>query len=126
MRRARGRVTAASKTRSEPKAMRIRRDDLVAVISGAEKGKRGKVLRVLPGRQQVVVEGLHYVWKHLRKSADHPHGARIQRESPLAWCKVQLICQSCNKATRVRIQTTADRKRSRICKKCGQAVNPAV
>ncbi len=106
--------------------MRIKRDDQVVVISGADKGKRGKILRVIPDRQQVVVEGVRHVWKHMRKSADHPHGARVQRESPLAWSKVQLICQSCNKATRIRIQLTADRKRNRICKKCGQAVNPAV
>jgi large subunit ribosomal protein L24 len=106
--------------------MRIRRDDQIVILSGEEKGKRGKILRVIPDRKKVVVEGLNYVWKHLRKSADHPHGARIQREAPLAWCKVQLICQSCSKPARIRIQATADGKRVRICKKCGQAVNPAV
>jgi large subunit ribosomal protein L24 len=106
--------------------MRIRRDDQVVILSGDEKGKRGKILRVIPGRRQVVVEGLNYVWKHLRKSADHPHGARIQREAPLAWSKVQLVCVSCSKPSRIRVQSMTDGKRTRICKKCGQAVNPAV
>jgi large subunit ribosomal protein L24 len=104
--------------------MNIRRDDQVVVLSGDEKGKRGRVLRVLPARSMVVVEGCNYVWKHLRKSADYPHGARIQKESPLAWSKVRVICQNCNKPTRVRIQVTAANDRSRMCKKCGQAINP--
>jgi large subunit ribosomal protein L24 len=106
--------------------MRIRRDDMVVILSGDEKGQRGKVLRVLPDRRQVVIEGRNYVWKHMRKSADHPHGARIQREAPMAWSKVQLVCQSCNKPARIRVQITADHQRVRVCKKCGQAVNPAV
>lgn len=106
--------------------MRIRRGDVVEIISGDEKGQRGKILRVLREEERVVVEGRHTVWKHLRKSQDHPHGARIQREAPLPWGKVKVVCQSCNKPTRIRIQITAEKDRVRICKKCGQAVSPAV
>jgi large subunit ribosomal protein L24 len=105
--------------------MKIRRDDQVVIISGDEKGKRGKVLHILPTRSKIVVEGCNYVWKHLRKSTDYPHGARIQKEAPFSISKVRLVCQSCNKPTRVRIRYSAERERMRICKKCGQAVNPA-
>lgn len=105
--------------------MRIRRDDTVVILSGDEKGQRGKVLQVLPDKGKVVVAGKNYVWKHLRKSQEHAHGARIQREAPISWGKVMVICESCDKPTRVRVQLTAANERVRFCKKCGQAVKPA-
>ena len=104
---------------------RVRRDDEVEVISGDFKGRRGKVLRVDREKGRVLVEGVNQVWKHLRKSQEHPHGARIQREAPMAVSKVMVVCQSCRKAARIRIQITAEREHVRICKKCKQAVRPA-
>ena len=69
----------------------IRRDDTVEVISGAEKGKRGKVLRVLRDSDQIVVENINYIWKHLRKTQQNPQGGRLQKEAPLAIGKVRRV-----------------------------------
>ncbi len=62
----------------------IRKGDTVVAISGADRGKQGKVLQVFPGKERVLVEGLNTVTKHMRKSQDQPKGAIVKREAPLA------------------------------------------
>ena len=69
--------------------LHVKRDDIVEVISGADKGKRGKVLQTLPGAGMVVVEGINKKWKHLRRSQENPQGGRLQREGPIPVCKVK-------------------------------------
>jgi large subunit ribosomal protein L24 len=101
----------------------IRKNDVVQVITGEEKGKKGKVLSVDGGR--VLVEGVNFIWKHLRRSQQHPHGARIQKEASIHISNVKVECQSCNKLTRV-ISKKVEDGRARICKKCGQSVAPEV
>lgn len=100
----------------------IRRNDVVRVIAGAEKGKAGKVLSVNRKTGRAVVEGVNRRWKHLRRSQQHPHGARIQKEAPIHVSNLQLLCTSCNKPTRVVIKRLEDGERVRICRKCRQAV----
>lgn len=80
---------------------RIRKGDIVAVMSGEDKGKRGRVLRVIPGSGRVVVEGINMVFKHLRKSQKNPQGGRIQREAPVHGCILMPIDPSTDKPTRV-------------------------
>jgi large subunit ribosomal protein L24 len=106
--------------------MHIRRDDLVRVISGEEAGKVGKVIKLFPGERRALVQGVNYVWKHLRKSADHPHGARIQKEAPLALAKLMLVCQSCNQPSKSKVGKLADGTKTRMCKKCKQPMAPGV
>ena len=69
--------------------LHVKRDDIVEVISGADKGKRGKVLQAIPGAGMVVVEGINKKWKHLRRSQENPQGGRLERESPIPACKVK-------------------------------------
>jgi len=71
--------------------LHVKRDDIVEVISGADKGKQGKVLRAIPSEGQVVVEGINRKWKHLRRSQENPQGGRIEREFPIAACKVRRV-----------------------------------
>ena len=104
--------------------MKIRKNDVVKVITGEEKGKTGKVLSVDSDAGRVLVEGVNFIWKHLRRSQQHPQGARIQKESPLQVSNVQVLCQSCSKATRVVIKRLEDGGRARLCRKCRQAVTP--
>jgi large subunit ribosomal protein L24 len=104
----------------------IRKNDTVKVIRGDERGKTGKVLSVDVEADRVLVEGVNFVWKHLRRSQQHPHGARIQKEAPLRACNVMVVCQSCNKPTRVASKRLDDGGRARLCKKCRQAVAPEV
>jgi large subunit ribosomal protein L24 len=104
--------------------MKIRKNDQVQVLAGEEKGKTGKVLSVDPGKGRVLVEGVNLIWKHLRRSQQHPHGARIQKEAPLDASKVAVVCQACSKPTRVVIKRLEDGERTRLCRKCKQAVAP--
>ena len=102
--------------------MRIRKNDIVQIVTGEEKGKTGKVLSIVDDR--ILVEGVNFIWKHLRRSQQHPHGARIQKEAPIHLSNVKVLCQSCNKPTRPVAKRLEDGERVRICKKCRQAVTP--
>ena len=104
----------------------IRKNDVVTVITGEEKGKTGKILSVDTVSGRVIVEGVNFIWKHLRRSQQHPHGARIQKEASLHASNVRVVCQSCNKPTRPVMKRLEDGDRVRICKKCQQAVAPEV
>jgi large subunit ribosomal protein L24 len=104
--------------------MSIRKNDIVQVTTGSQKGKTGKVLSIESGGDRVLVEGVNFIWKHLRRSQQHPHGARIQKEAAIHISNVQVVCQSCNKPTKVMGKKLEDGEKLRICKKCRQAVAP--
>jgi len=80
---------------------RIRKGDMVAVVSGADKGKRGRVLRIVKEKDRVIVEGVNLVFKHLRKSQQYPQGGRIRREAALHLSNVMPIDSETNLPTRV-------------------------
>ncbi|MBI4586024.1 MAG: 50S ribosomal protein L24 [Planctomycetes bacterium] len=101
--------------------MYLRRNDLVMVISGEEKKHTGRVLRVLRDTQQVVVQGINLVYKHLRRSQKNPQGGRIQKEAPLPASKVQLVDPKNNKPTRVGFRIEKGRK-VRYSKKSGEPI----
>ncbi len=84
---------------------RIRKDDMVMVIAGAHRGARGKVLRVIPDRQRVVVEGVNMVYRHVRRSRRNPQGGRIQKEAAIHLSNVQPIDPKTGRGTRVRFRT---------------------
>lgn len=102
--------------------MHIRSEDTVVVIAGADKGARARVLRVLPKRNKVVVEGVNKVYKHLRRSQKNPQGGRLSREMPIAVSNVKLVCPNCNQPGRTGMKLSADGKKELVCKKCGKAV----
>src|SRR6266446_1271089 len=95
------RPKAGDTTARERIILDIRKDDEVMIIAGEEKGKKGKVLRTIPHKRQVVVQNLNYIWKHLRRSQQNPQGGRIHKEAPLPISKVALVCPSCGQPTRV-------------------------
>ncbi|MEO0230614.1 MAG: 50S ribosomal protein L24 [candidate division WOR-3 bacterium] len=101
---------------------KIRRDDTVLVISGKDKGKIGKVKKVLPEKARIVVEGVNIVKRHMRaRSAEQPSGI-IQMEAPIHISNVKLICPLCGEATRVGF-VLKDNKKKRFCKKCGKEID---
>ena len=106
--------------------MHIHKNDIVKIMTGDDAGKTGKVLETDSETGKIVVEGVNFVWKHIRRSQQHPHGARIQKEASIQASNVIILCQSCNKPTRVSRQKLDQEKggRVRICKKCKQAVTP--
>ncbi|MCK5578538.1 MAG: 50S ribosomal protein L24 [Planctomycetes bacterium] len=102
--------------------MNIRKNDVVKVISGSSRGKEGKVIRTITSKSKILVQGVNIIWKHMKRSQQHPHGARIQKESPINVSNVLLVCTSCNKPTRVNYKTTSGGDKNRICKKCKQVI----
>ena len=98
---------------------RLKSDDLVEVVSGAHKGKRGKVLRVDRGAGRIVVQGVNMVYKHLRKSQKHPQGGRIQLEAAVHISNVMLVDPKSGKPTRVSMQVDGSGKKTRVAARSG-------
>ena len=101
----------------------IKRNDTVEVIAGKEKGKRGKVLFVLPEKQRVVVERVNFIKRHQRPTQKVRQGGIIEREGSLHVSNVMLVCGKCSKPTRTGSQALADGRRVRVCKKCNEIVD---
>ena len=101
---------------------RIRRNDLVEVVVGDEKGKRGRVVRVLSGKNQVVVQGLNLQYKHVRRSQKNPQGGRIRREAPLHLSNVMLIDPASDRPTRSGVRRHGDKK-IRFARRSGEAID---
>jgi len=101
----------------------VRRGDTVAVIAGRERGKRGKVLRVLPIGGRVLVEKINMMKKHQRPTQKLRQGGIIERESPLALSNVLVVCSRCDKASRSGIKRLADGRKLRICRRCGESID---
>ena len=91
-------------------AARVRRDDIVEVISGAHRGARGKVLRLDPERQRVVVEGVNMVYRHMRRSRQNPQGGRIQKEAAIHISNVLPVDTKTGRGSRVRFEVERDAK----------------
>ena len=103
---------------------RVRKDDTVLVIAGRERGKTGKVLRVLPEANRVVVERINLVKRHL-KARGNQAGGIIEKEAPLHLSNVQPVCGRCDKPARVGTRRLADGKGVRICRRCGEQLDKA-
>ena len=101
--------------------MNIRKDDTVIVLSGKDKGKKGKVLSVNPKDGKLVAEGINVASRHRKPRKQGEEGGILKIETPIYACKVQVVCPKCGKATRVAHKIECDKK-VRVCKKCGAAL----
>ena len=99
----------------------IKQDDQVIVLAGADKGKTGKVLKVLRDKERVIVEGIHMVSKSTKPSAANPQGGIIKQEAPIHISNVSLIDPKSGKATRIRIEREGKTVK-RIAKKSGEEI----
>ena len=102
---------------------RIRRGDTVAVMAGKERGKRGKVLRVLRDTGRVLVEKVNMVKRHQRPTQKVRQGGIIERENPLALSNVLVVCGRCDRPVRTGIKVLTDGRKLRVCRRCGEAVD---
>lgn len=100
----------------------IRKDDTVEILSGDDKGKRGRVLRVLVKEGKVVVEGMNRVYKHLRPNRQNNQGGRLSKEMPIQLSNVALIDPTTNKPTRVGVRYLPDGSKERFAKKSGASL----
>jgi large subunit ribosomal protein L24 len=108
-------------------SLKIRKGDVVEVISGsarfqAQDKKRGRVIKVIPGKNKVLVEEINKVYKHMRPSAMNPKGGRIEKESPLPLSNVMLVCSSCSKTTRIKSRKDDSGEKARYCMHCDQKI----
>ena len=102
----------------------IRKNDNVVVVTGKDRGKRGRVLKVLPGRNRLVIEGVNFVKRHTRPNPQqNVKGGIVERESSLHASNVQIVCPECGAPTRIGHQLLGDGRKVRVCRKCDGAVD---
>ena len=100
--------------------MYIKRDDKVVVISGKDKGKKGKVLVAEPKAGRVVVEKINMVSKHEKPKGQGKPGGIVHQEAPIYASKVMLVCGKCGLPTRIAFKLLDNKSKVRVCKKCGE------
>ena len=103
-------------------SMNVKKNDTVLVLSGKDKGKKGKVLSVDPESRKVIVEGVNVASRHQKPRKQGEEGGIIKKEAPMYACKVMRVCPKCNKATRPAHKFLADGKKVCVCKKCGAEI----
>ncbi|MFQ5560014.1 MAG: 50S ribosomal protein L24 [Nitrospinota bacterium] len=102
---------------------KVKKDDLVQVTAGKEKGKKGKVLKVLPAQEKVIVEKLNIVKRHTKRTQQAGQGGIIEKEGALSISNVMLVCIRCDEKTRVGRKILKDGKKVRVCKKCKEVID---
>lgn len=107
------------------KFLSIRKGDTVVVLSGKDKGNKGKVIRTIPTAGKVLVEGINMVSKNLRPTQEMPQGKIAKREAPILASKVMLMCPSCHQPTRVAHRLVEGDKSVRSCRVCNETIDKA-
>ena len=103
--------------------MNFRVEDEVEVIAGADKGHRGKIIKIDRKKNKVIVEGAGRVWKHVRRSQKNPQGGRLNKEMPIAASNVMLVDPTSGKPTRVGVRFLEDGSKERFAKKSGTTID---
>lgn len=102
--------------------VKIRRDDVVMVMTGKDRGKKGKILQVFPEAGRALVEGINLVKKHVRRTQENPQGGFTSQERPVSVANLRRICPRCNKPVRVGFSLATDGTKQRVCKSCGEVL----
>lgn len=101
----------------------VKSGDQVEILTGEDRGKKGKVLEVHPKTGRVYVEGINIQKKHARPTQSNPQGGVIERPGPIEASNVQLVCPSCNKPTRPARERSANGELTRKCKHCAKKID---
>jgi len=103
--------------------MNIRKNDSVMVISGRERGKTGKVLRVMPERDAAIIERVNLVKRHARARGPQQPGGILEKEAPIRLSDIMLMCDKCNAPVRVGSKAMSGGDKARICRRCGDPID---
>jgi large subunit ribosomal protein L24 len=103
--------------------LNIRRNDVVLVITGKDKGKRGKVRLAFPSKQRVIVEGVNMIKRHSRARGAVRQAGIIEREASIHISNVMLVCNKCDRPTRVGFRFLEDGRKVRICHSCREVID---
>ncbi len=101
---------------------KIRKGDTVQVTKGKDRGKKGKVIRVIAETNRVLVEGINLLKKHRRQTRQDQQGGVVSIESPIAVANLMVVCKACNRPVRVGYMKLKDGTKSRFCKSCKEAI----
>jgi large subunit ribosomal protein L24 len=102
---------------------KIKKGDTVMVVAGRDRGKTGKVLRVVPTEAQVFVERLHMVKRHQKPKSAQAPGGIVEKEAPIAISNLMLLCAKCNKPVRVGRKRLDDGRLVRFCRECNEQID---
>ena len=103
--------------------MKVHKGDTVLVIAGKDKGKSGKVLRLIPKKDRVLVEKINMVKRHMKPSQQARQGGILEKQSPIHVSNLMLICSKCTDPTRVGYKVLDDNRKVRFCKKCEEVID---
>lgn len=103
-------------------ANKIKKGDIVRIMSGKDKGKEEKVLAVYPKDAQVLIEKVNVAKRHTKPTQSNKGGI-FEKALPIAWARVSVVCPACKKATRVGFTVLKDKKKVRVCKKCKENID---
>jgi len=103
--------------------MKIKKNDTVLVIAGKDRGKKGKVRKAFPKKDELIVEGVNMIKRHSRARREARQAGIIELEAPLDASNVMLICNKCNKPARVAYRFLGDGKKARVCRSCDEVLD---
>jgi large subunit ribosomal protein L24 len=101
---------------------KIKKNDTVMVVTGRDRGKTGKVMRVMPERGRVVIERLNIVKRHSKPRGAQSPGGIVEKEAPIAVSNVMIFCDRCNAPVRIGFKLTDGGDKTRVCRRCGETI----
>lgn len=101
----------------------FKKDDKVKILTGKDRGKIGKVLKVDRKKNRILIENVNIVKRHARPSAQNRQGGIIESEAPIHWSNVMLMCNKCVTPSRIKMQRLDDGKKVRVCSKCNEIID---
>ncbi len=102
---------------------RLKRGDIVLIILGEDRGRKGKILSIDKKKDFIIVEGARLAKKHMRPRKQGEQGGIIEKEAPIHISNLKLVCPKCGKSTRVQKSILENKKRVRVCNKCGEFID---
>jgi large subunit ribosomal protein L24 len=103
--------------------MHIRKNDSVMVVTGRERGKTGKILRVMPDRDAAIIERVNLVKRHAKARGPQQPGGIVEKEAPIRLSNIMLMCDKCNAPVRVGRKIMGDGDKARVCRRCGDPID---
>jgi len=116
-------MRAGAAYKERPPRSKIRKNDTVMVIAGKERGKTGKVLRVLAERGRVIIERLNMVKRHRKARSAQSPGGVVEKEASINLSNVMIMCERCNAPTRMGARRLEDGSGVRVCRRCGEVID---
>jgi len=102
--------------------LHVKKNDTVKILAGKDKGKTGKVLKILSGTDRAIVQGANFMKKHKRRTRQDDQGGIIEKEASIQISNLAVVCKSCNAQTRIGVDVLQDGTKVRYCKKCREVL----